>query len=690
MAIFFEDLDTDQSNGSDNNKPFFAIDHENDKEMLEWFTKTMSFLRNHNEMRLNKVKNNYARYKGIQYREQVFQPRDLPEKRIRYMPQMVVPLISDAVDEKVARLLEVKPSIQCIPNNDEQQDKIAAKTAKKFLGHIEQMDELDRKFRKAVKSSKIGGESFIFVLWDTDKGDKILNEGETVTLPDGRKITGPIHQGDVNNMNATALDVLYEAAKNWDHVDYIFYFDHKYTEKLKRDYPDKADEIHPNKATTYYDFESMEMKSLEGMSSIITFWHRKTKYLPEGFECKFTGDVILSKGAFPYQHGELPCIRFVDVENEEELSGESFIEKTRALASQYNNNRNMIIKQHMLCSNPKWFVEGGSVDHQALGNDITIVDIKPGSKPPVLAQANPVSPQLVEFSKELKQEFYEMVKSNSVVRGEPPPGVTAFVALQFVSEAENRRISSDVANVNLAIKNTYELNLKVCAQFYKKEDKRTMMILGKDNRWTYAFLDPESLARPYTLILQNSSALPESKSLRTQFVLDMGKTFPEQFPPSQIAEMLDLGQSEKLMDLAGMAARAAEDENEMILDGAAVPDPEPHEDLVTHWRVHLGAIQDVGFKMKTADSVQQAMYSHILATEMLMYDQSLKSPAFAQKLLVECPQFPCLFSPPQMPMMPNPMMGQAPREPQPSMNLEAAPRSQPLPGEEGYTATKKK
>lgn len=700
MAMFFEDLDNGAGGNGENNKPFFSIDRENDKELMEWLQKTMVFLKNHNQQRLNKVKNNYARYKGIQYREQVFQPRDLPEKRIRYMPQVVVPIIADAVDEKVARLLEYKPSIQVIPNNDEQKDKIAAKTAKKFLSHVEQAESLDEKFRRAVRSSKVGGESFVFVVWNTDKGKQVLPMGAEVTGLQGQVIRGPINEGDVSCLNATTLEVLYEKAKCWDSVEYIFWFDNEYTEKLKLDYPEASDKLHPNKATTYYDFETMDMKSLEGMSTVITFFHKRTKYLPGGFECKFTGDVILKKGDITYKHNKLPCVRFVDVENEEELSGQSFIEKLRGMASLYNNIKNLITKQLMLAAHPKWFVDGGSVDDQALGNDISIVKLKPGSRQPVLAQGNPVSPQMFEYAQEQKNEFYEMAKSNSVVRGEPPPGVTAFVALQYVSESENRRISSDVANVNKAIKDVYDMCLKVCAQFYKKEDKRTMMLLGKDNRWTYAYLDPEDLARPYSLILQNASALPESKALRTQFVLDMGKTFPQQFPPEQIAEMLDLGQSEKMMDLAAMAARAAEDENEIILDGSGVPDPQMFENLIVHWRVHLSAIQDIGFKTKSAPKIQEAMKDHIMATEMLMDQMSKKNPTFQQQLLLDCPQFPVFFNP-ILPPPPEIGLGGAggiasqpaemlnSRSEQPTgINLESAPRVKPLPGDMAYSPVK--
>jgi len=642
VADFFEEIQDEYVNQP--KKPFFELDLASEGELKTWFKEEMVYLRQRAQFRFQKIKNNYARYKGIQYRDQLYTPRDLPQKRIRYMPQMVVPLIADVVDEKTARLLEYKPSVVVIPINDEQQDKADAKVAKRFLSHVDNIENTDEKFFRFVRSSKIGGESFLFCLWDPDKG-KMIHEGSPITLPDGRMIKNPVYEGEINLVNATALSVLYEKQDSWEKTNYIFWSVWEYTDALKREYPDKASEIKSSEKSTYYDYEKMEDTNTRGQTMVTYFFHKKTKYLPDGFEAKFCGDVILKKGPLSYKHGQMPCIRLIDVENEEEQHGESFIEKVRAMSSQYNNIQNQIIKQQTLCSHPKWAYEAGSLDEQNLNNDVGLIKFKPGSKAPVLIQANPVSPQLFEFKNDLKQEFYSMSKSNSLTRGEPPPGVTAFVALQFVSESENRRLSQDVSRVNNAIRFVYNMVLDTCAQFYKPTDHRTMMIMGKDNRWVTEDYNPESLAGPFSVQLQNSSSLPESKALRTQYILDLGKQFPDLFPREQLLEMMGLAQSDKFLDEGAATARCAEAENEMILDGKVAPAPEEHEYHIIHWKIHLQAIQDLGFKTKSSPEIQTTMREHILATEMLMYEQAMKSSGFAALVQQQCPQFPVYFQP---------------------------------------------
>lgn len=694
----FDDLEQAEGAGNANQKPFFKLikDGATDDQIHQWLKDTLMNLKMNSWFRLEKVKNNYLRYKAIQYNQQVYQPRDIPETRKKYMPQIVVPIIRDAVDEKVARLLEFKPAIAVIPVHDEEMDKVDAKVAKRFLSHLDYVERLDEKFHKFTKNSKNAGESFLWGRWNPDAGDMVDGADEGTVLESGFELKEPIAQGDIETKIMTPNWVYYQedGVFSWEDVEHIFLIEPEDTEKLKVDYPMKADDIRSESQSNYFDFESMTEKAMVGKSYKVTFYHKKTKYLRGGYEAVFTTDALLKKGGLSYKlnKGKFPVVRLIDTENEEELHGESSTEFTRGIASQYNNLGNMIIKQQMLCSYPKWMVEADSVDTQSLGNDVGIVKLAKGANAPVLAQANPVSPQLFDFRKELKQEFYDMMKSNSVVRGEPPPGVTAFVAMQYLSESESRRMNADVVRVNTAIRDTYDLLLQLAGQFYKPTDKRTMYILGKDNNWERQTYDPSSLAKPYNVMLQNQSALPDSKALRTQFILDMREKMPNFFTEEQCAEMLNFSQSEKFLNIMQAAAVAAEAENEMILDGKAQmgmgpdgvpellsPDPKEWELHHVHWKVHTQKMQDIGFKTKAPLEVQEAMKQHVLATEMLMFEQGLKNPVYAQFIQQSCPQFPMLWTPPPPPPMPpiDPATG----EPLPPEMMGDMPPMDPLPPE---------
>lgn len=675
----FDELDQAESTVA--RKPFFAIDLTNEDVVLNWFKDEMLFLKNINVTRMQKIKNNYLRYKGYQYLNSVYYPRDVLETQRKYTPQMVLPLIADAVDEKTARLMEYKKAVMVVPVHDEERDKVDAKVAKRFLDHIEYVQKLDSKFRSIVKNSKITGESFAWIRWNPDLGE-ILDEVRIAKVDASNENPHPmelIRQGDVEVVKKTSHWIMYERAESWDKVNYCFVIDLDYVEAVKMDYPDKADQIREDSDAKMFDYDKMEDLHLPGTCKKIHFYHKKTKYLPEGYEACFTQSALLKAGPLSYNHGELPIERLVDIENDEELPGQSFIDKVKSVAAQINNSLNSVVKMMMLAGYAKWFVEGGAVDDQSLNNDISIVKIKPGYKAPVLAQSNPVGQGHFAFIEKLQEWFYQFSKSNSVMRGEPPPGVTAFVAMQFLSESESRRMNTEVQQLDQFVRNVNDKILKTAVQFYRPDEKRTMNLMGKDNRWELMPLDYSALTKPYAIMIQNTSGLSDSKAVRTQQLIDLNAAFPDQLPKAQVLEMTGLGQGEKFLDIGSAAARAAEDENERMQDGQGMIEPQVYEDQITHWRIHVQSIQSIGFKEKASPEIQQDMQNHILAHEMMMMDHAMKNPAY-QQMLIALGSFPIFAELPlqvQAAMMPPMAPPIAPEGPMEESSVQPMPMGSP-------------
>lgn len=645
MYTFFDELNGSQP--STHHKPFFAINRSDEQLLLTWLKEELSFIQQNNTERLQKVRHNLMRFKNFQYREQVYQPRDMEMKKTKYMPQMVVPLVRDVVEEKTARLMELKPAITIIPtHSDEEQDKVDAKVAKRFLNHIDYVHKTDLMFYRATLASKICGESYVFEEWNPDSGDDMpQTQMVSKKTDDGVEVQEVVKQGDIDYTLKTPLECFYEGARSFKEVNYCFKIDWIYTEEMKLDYPDKSMQIHEDGSNDYFDMNDLKFKTLVGKTMRITFFHRKTKYLPNGFRCVFTKDVVCAKGDLPYQHGELPFTRWIDSENPEQCSADSQLDYTKAMASSYNNMRNMMIK-YLTLTAPKTYIDAGSVDEQQLNNDIGIVKLKPGSRQPQLVAPMPLSPHMVEYAKDQKDEFYQMSKSSSIVRGDIPKQLSAFVAIQYASEQESRRLNIDVINFSASVKDFYQKSLYIAGQFYKKDDKRTMLVLGNDDQYQADDYDPAVLAKSYTVMIQNSSGLPDSRSARTQLVVDMADKYPDMFTREQVIEMTGLAAADKFMDEASMASRAAEAENEQMMDTGQEIDPKEYENLIVHWKSHVMKIQGLGFKQKAPPQVQQAMIDHIKATEFLMFNQANRSPQFKQAIMVQCSQFPIYYMPP--------------------------------------------
>jgi hypothetical protein len=312
----------------------------------------------------------------------------------------------------------------------------------------------------------------------------------------------------------------------------------------------------------------------------------------------------------------------------------------------------------------------GAAKIDQLGNDITIVQYK-GPVAPQLVSAQNTSADVFNFRKELKEENQQLAGVFGVSRGEPPPGIKAGVALQFLSEQEQERGNEDVMKFNEMIRQSAIMTLSVAGDYYDKSDARTFRVIGKNNEWMTVFFEADNLSKDYDVRIQNTSALPQSKAARTQYLFDLAEKFPDQVSGEQVLDLLDMSQSEKFIDIATESVRSAEAENESMLQGKETLEPEKYENHITHWKTHVRLTQSYKYK-RLPDQVRIEVEDHIRTHEMFMWDQAKINPAFAEqlKLLSLYPLFYEPDLPPQMPPIPP-----APIEP-------GAPISEGLPQEE--------
>jgi hypothetical protein len=425
--------------------------------------------------------------------------------------------------------------------------------------------------------------------------------------------------------------------RNLADVDYCFTRELVNTQELRQRYPEKASKIKDLEECQVYDYEKMEMRPARGEQIIYTFWHRRSPMMDKGRKIVFLKDVILENEESPFSHDQLPFVRFTDMDYPGELYGVSFFENIKQLTGTYNNITNMLLRNIVLASHPKWMVPAGSVALDRLGNDITIVQYK-GPQAPVLATSPTVPGDVFSFREKIKEEFQQISGVFGVSRGEPPPGIKAGVALQFLSEQESERYNELVLKYNDMILGIAQMTLAVCGDYYDESDERMIRVIGKNNAWMTKFFDVAYLEKDYDIRIQNSSALPRSLAARTQTLLDLNERFPDQFTSEQVIDLLDLGQADKFIDSATVAVRTAQAENEELLKEGkqALSEeqlaPKEFENHILHWREHTRMVQEYSFKYQTPEAVQERMINHIMAHEMLMMEGAKKNPKFAEEL----------------------------------------------------------
>jgi hypothetical protein len=283
----------------------------------------------------------------------------------------------------------------------------------------------------------------------------------------------------------------------------------------------------------------------------------------------------------------------------------------------------------------------------------------------------------------------------SVSRGEVPTGVTAASALMFLDEQESDRANPGVAAHTRHQRAVALRDLYWMADKYDDEDGRLEELLGKTRADEVKNFKMADLTRISDIRIKNDSALPQQKAAKMQYVTDMKKNFPNAMPDDQAIDILGLGDEKKFQNTVNVAIRNAESENDTMIRTGKPADPQKWETHLTHYRIHLRAVNEPSFK-SMPKRVQEAFADHIGATEMLMGQIMDRNPAYAQMVVAEFPQFPIFYVDAEAVAsgasmgegmagaagVENPVAGLAPMPPPPPLPPDAMP-----PGIEGMMPT---
>jgi len=333
--------------------------------------------------------------------------------------------------------------------------------------------------------------------------DELGAEGK----PTGKKIKANINVGDVLVKNLGPESVFVECDKDsWDDVDHVDICEWVHIEKLKKDYPNKKNEILAN-SRFRFDIEAFEISQPTYMCQVRHFYHKKTKYLPDGSYIIYTDDVILYEGPNPYKHGKIPLVIDKDIEIYREVYGRSFITNIEQMQRFYNNIQSGMARDIGVGMMPKWMVPKGSTKIQSLNNEFTVVEYA-GAIAPQIVQNVPVSEKLLTVQDRLEMKISKHSLVGDVSRGEVPAGVTANSALRFLDEQEARRVAPLVRARRARIRNTYKMMSSVMGQFYQEDDGRTIRVTSSHHQAQLPYNLPEE---EYTILGWTENLLPFHK-----------------------------------------------------------------------------------------------------------------------------------------------------------------------------------
>jgi len=712
MGSLFDQFLGDYDSVSGPAKPFWSLDFDDRAEVLKWCNEELMHLQNQAVERINNQMKNLAIFRGIQYQARDRSTRqeqaddNIPARRSRN-PRVVYNHMVDMVEQYVARLTKYRGAVAARPPSEDWSDRCTAEIADKAVESYWDKVDIDRKMQKMARKGRIFGEDYMVITWnramgpyDMDylsevfkiKGIKqdpaslkphelvrlIRDEvgtfpkipmvdsetGETIKGMDGKPIwiTKPVRQGDVYYRPVTSWDMLLQRKRNEDLVEYGMFREVLPVDTVRAMHPDLAEEIFPDGDYNVPDPDTYERVHKGNTVEVWHLYHKSTDMLDQGRYVKFTRQVVLTNKPNPYfgwdYRAILPWVRFADIDTPEVINGDATVTHGRGPQAVYNNLISLRVRNRFMFSHPKWFYPQNSVTKESLTNSTTLVQYKgplaPQLSQPAINEANETS-----MMDQSKNDLQQIMGVYGVSRGDPPAGVTAAVALTYLDEQENERANIATQNYTRALKDIALQTLWIMGDHYS--DQQIADLLGKEHLYMLKDWKVSNLRSINDLRIQNMSALPQQKSARMQYVLDIRERAPNVINDEQMIDLLELGEVERFRSAVTSSSRKAQLENNRMSNGEMM-EPAEQENHLTHYKVHLMAMNDPSYIQWTPEA-KQYVTDHVMATEMLMYDIAARNPIYLQMIMAEYPSFPVFFKPEEVGMAPLPPPGMPPMGP---------------------------
>lgn len=404
-----------------------------------------------------------------------------------------------------------RPAWDCKAINNDYKSKTQTILGNALLDYYLKEDGIEDLLVAAVEKALYGGEGFVEVAWNIDKGEEITdNEGNSVR-------TGNI---DLNNF--TSLQVIRDIlVEKFEKNNWVILRKERNKFDLANAYPDYADKI-LNLPSVVQSLESYDIPPYrrKGQMNIFdsdqvivwTLYHNKTPSCPNGRFIEFTEDLsfVLTDVDLPYD--SIPVFRVASSNWNGTCFGYSVAFDLAAIQEAENTLYSSALSNNKAFGVQLVSIESGTnISSSQLANGLTIIERPVGSQPPQGINLTATSPELYNFLNLLQQKQEVISGVNSVVRGDPTGALrgNSGAALALVQSQSVQFMNGLVASYNQLLENVGDAMIKRLQKFAQLPILAE--IVGKNNKT----LLQEFTAEDVSLInrVQVQAANPVMKTL---------------------------------------------------------------------------------------------------------------------------------------------------------------------------------
>lgn len=397
------------------------------------------------------------------------------------------------------------------------------------------------------------------------------------------------------------------------------------------------------------------MALAEDKVCIWRFYHRKTPACPDGRIVELLDDgTVLLDGPLPTE--KLLLFRMATSDQRDTIFGYSTAEDAKVVQKIIDGYDSTFVTNAAMAGVQNLIVEKGNAPQPSdLYGGGNMVEMNPGGVEPHWMVSPPPQPGMMQQREQAVTEQGDLFAINSTTKGNPPPGVTAAVAIEAL-KAQTVEFMSNLQRTRAKLFQDVATGLVELFRSFA-DAPRMMRIAGKNKAPLVRDFVGDDLSGIAYVEVDLGNALSHTTQGRMAIAELVMQNFPGQITPAQFMTLMETGRLDAPFDMAADTEMRIQSENESLMQGQQVPvmltdthqlDIPRHASLLSKPEFRTPSPQNQAIM----NAVQQHLIQHLQEWQRL-------DPALAACLNIPWPP------PGHPPMMQPPAQGAAPPPPPP-------------------------
>lgn len=484
----------------------------------------------------------------------------------------------------IAKLTKDLPVPETRPVSDNDNDVSAARVGTRVLAHECDRLEWGIATQKFLFWPWTLGHGYKHIWWDANAGDKVGDDPEAKEDEDSALFMGEVCYEDVPAFELTVDP----SAKTMADAKWAVRTTTMTTEAAWERWDigleggavrNLAQEVH---ALGAQDPARPDAK----WCNIHQLWMKPCKAAPKGVVITWSGQTVIERKSFPYDHGELPFVQCDWLPGIGTREGRTPVNDLIPLQTDYNDtlSREATIRRQLT---PKLVHAIGQVDVQRLTSRVESLPYMPGvsATPPHLELPDASWAQQFEIGMERDNaDMNDRAGMNDASKGQAASSAPA-AGIMALQEADDTKLAISATCLSQFIANVGRQMLLLCKQYWAEE--RTVRVWSDENEIEAYRYSAADIDERLDVHVSTESALPRSKAARVQLVMELQSRMPGLVDPQTFMNMLDLPGTDLITKSLDIHTRCQLRENTKLLNGE-----EPWVKPYHNHQVHLKVIND--------------------------------------------------------------------------------------------------